>query len=110
MLGQFRACYLALARSDGPFYVGRGPPAGLALLGSYYPRGGMLGGSLAVNAISTIYPREIFLRLENSHYLTPGTPGHGFGGYLDTIMRNGSAWVGEDDLVSVLGTASGHLG
>jgi choline dehydrogenase len=54
--------------------------------------------------------RDIFIRVENNHYLTPGTPGHGFSGYLDTIMSNGSVWAGQDDLLTVLGTASGHLG
>ncbi len=54
--------------------------------------------------------RDIFVRVENNHYLPPGTPGHGFNGYLDTIMSNASVWAGQDDLLSVLGTASGHLG
>ncbi|AEO70987.1 uncharacterized protein THITE_2122898 [Thermothielavioides terrestris NRRL 8126] len=124
--------YLTWRRPDGSFYVGQAPPNGSTLLGIYYPRGGTLGGSSAVNAMGTIYPsesdwqnvvdltgdttwspshmREIFMRIENNHYLTPGTPGHGFSGYLDTIMSNGSVWVGQDDLVSVLGTVSAHLG
>ncbi len=59
---------------------------------------------------SPSHMRDIFVRVENNHYLPPGTPGHGFNGYLDTIMSNASAWAGQDDLLSVLGTASGHLG
>jgi choline dehydrogenase len=54
--------------------------------------------------------REIFVRMENNHYLTPGTPGHGFNGYFDTMRSGASIWTGQDDLLTVLGTASGHLG
>ncbi|KAK4118523.1 GMC oxidoreductase [Parathielavia appendiculata] len=124
--------HLTWRRPDGSFYVGRAPPAGSTLLGIHYPRGGTLGGSSTINAMSTMYPsesdwqnvvdltrdttwspshmRDIFMRVENNHYLTPGTSGHGFNGYLDTIMSNESVWAGQDDLLTVLGTASGHLG
>lgn len=54
--------------------------------------------------------RNIFKRIENNHYLPSGTPGHGFNGYLDTIKSGGSVWVGQNDLKTVLGTVSGHLG
>ncbi len=54
--------------------------------------------------------RDIFKRIEKNHYLPPGTAGHGFNGYLDTMMSNSSIWAGQDDLLSVLGTASGQLG
>ena len=50
--------HLTWRRLDGSFYVGRDPPAGATLLGIHYPRGGTLGGSSAVNAMSTIYPSE----------------------------------------------------
>ena len=50
--------HLTWKRPDGSFYVGRTPPAGSTLLGIYYPRGGTLGGSSAVNAMSTTYPSE----------------------------------------------------
>jgi choline dehydrogenase len=45
-------------RVDGSFYVGRDPPPGSTSLGIHYPRGGTLGGSSAINAMSTIYPSE----------------------------------------------------
>ena len=50
--------HLVWKRPDGSFYVGRDPPAGSALLGIHYPRGGTLGGSSAVNAMSTTYPSD----------------------------------------------------
>ncbi|AEO61263.1 GMC oxidoreductase-like protein [Thermothelomyces thermophilus ATCC 42464] len=124
--------HLTWRRPDGSFYVGRDPPPNSTLLGIYYPRGGTLGGSSAVNAMSTIYPsesdwqnivdltgdttwspehmREIFERIEKNHYLTPGAPGHGFNGYLDTIMSTETSWAGQNDLLAVLGAISGHLG
>ncbi|KAK3293726.1 GMC oxidoreductase-like protein [Chaetomium fimeti] len=124
--------HLTWRRADGSFYVGRDPPPGSTLLGIHYPRGGTLGGSSAVNAMSTIYPsesdwenivgltgdaswspkhmRNIFERIENNHHLAPGTPGHGFNGYLDTIVSDASVWAGQDDLLTALGTVAGHLG
>jgi len=45
-------------RPDGSFYAGRDPPAGSTRLGLYYPRGGTLGGSSAVNAMAAMYPSE----------------------------------------------------
>lgn len=59
---------------------------------------------------SPSHMRDIFVRIENNHYLTPGTPGHGFKGYFDTNMANETAWVGQDDLKTALGTVSGHVG
>jgi choline dehydrogenase len=50
--------HLTWRRPDGSFYVGRDPPADSTLLGIHYPRGGTLGGSSAVNAMSTVYPSE----------------------------------------------------
>ena len=108
--------HLTWRRSDGSFYVGRNPPAGATLLGLYYPRGGTLGGSSAINAIGSVLPsdsdwqnivditgdsswnpahmRNIFKSIENNHYLPPGTPGHGFNGYFDTNQGNQSIWFG----------------
>lgn len=59
---------------------------------------------------SPSHMRDIFVRLEKNHYMPSGTPGHGFAGYVDTIMSNASIWAGQDDLVAVLGTVSEHLG
>ncbi|KAK0716340.1 hypothetical protein B0H67DRAFT_487425 [Lasiosphaeris hirsuta] len=124
--------HLTWRRSDGSFYVGRNPPSGATLLGLYYPRGGTLGGSSAINAMGTVLPsesdwqniadltgdsswsptqmRNIFKRIENNHYLPPGTSGHGFNGYLDTNQGNQSIWYGQTDVLSALATLSDNLG
>ncbi|VBB83559.1 Putative GMC oxidoreductase [Podospora comata] len=119
-------------KTDGTFYVGTSPPAGATLLGIHYPRGGTLGGSSAVNAMSSVLPsdsdwqiiadltgdtswnptamRSIFARIENNHYLPSGTPGHGFNSYFDTSMSDESVWVGQDDMTTVMAEAADHLG
>ncbi|KAK3328755.1 GMC oxidoreductase-like protein [Apodospora peruviana] len=124
--------HLTWRRPDGSFYVGREPPPGATLLGLYYPRGGTLGGSSAVNAMGAILPsdsdwqivaaltgdntwspshmRSIFARIEKNHYLPPGTPGHGFNGYLDTNLPDAASWAGQDDLINILKVASASLG
>jgi choline dehydrogenase len=32
--------------------------------------------------------RKYFIKLENDHSVAPGTPGHGFNGYLDIIVND----------------------
>lgn len=54
--------------------------------------------------------RNIFKSIENNHYLPPGTPGHGFRGYLDTNQGNVSIWDNQTDMLSVLSTVSENLG
>lgn len=61
-------------------------------------------------ACSPSHMRGILQRIEKNHYLPLGAAGHGFSGYLDTIVSNQSVWVGQDDLLSVLGAASTRLG
>ncbi|KAK4159897.1 putative GMC oxidoreductase [Cladorrhinum sp. PSN259] len=126
--------HLVYRRTDGSFFVGKAAdaPAGSTRLGIHYPRGGTLGGSSAVNAMSAVYPSEsdwsnvvsltgdtswnpanmrtIFTNIERNHYLPSGTPGHGFNGYFDTQMANASTWVGQNDMVSVMAKASNALG
>jgi len=46
--------------------------------------------------------RRIFQRIEDNHYLTPGTAGHGFSGYLDTIGNDGDVFVRTPSMVTVL--------
>jgi choline dehydrogenase len=46
--------------------------------------------------------RQIFQRIERNHYLPPGTPGHGFDGYLDTNGNNGTVYVDNPGLTAVL--------
>jgi choline dehydrogenase len=54
--------------------------------------------------------RELFVNMENNHYLPPGTAGHGFAGYFDTNSAGTAIWEGYDDLQTVLGIISESLG
>ncbi|KAB5526340.1 hypothetical protein GE09DRAFT_1207576 [Coniochaeta sp. 2T2.1] len=118
--------HLTWKRADGSLWVGNGSaaPADAKLLGVYYPRGATLGGSSVINAAGAVLPsrsdwddigqttgdkswsneklRSLFERVERNHYLPPGTPGHGFDGYLDINGNNGTLYEGQPDLVSVL--------
>jgi choline dehydrogenase-like flavoprotein len=73
-------------------------------LGIYYPRGATVGGSMVANAMNFMMPpdsnweyiaeltgddswnpqqmREYFIELERNVYLEPGSPEHGFDGYI----------------------------
>lgn len=50
--------HLTWRNADGSYYVGREPPEGAELLGLYYPRGGTLGGSSAINAMGPVLPSD----------------------------------------------------
>lgn len=50
--------HLTWLRADGSYYVGTDPPVDATLLGIYYPRGGTLGGSSAVNAMGAVLPSD----------------------------------------------------
>jgi choline dehydrogenase len=101
---------------SGQYFVGRNPPESDAeMLGVYYPRGSTLGGSAIVNAGCTLLPsdsdwdvfsnetgdglwkgkemRKYFERIEHNEYLPPGTPGHGFTGWLPTIIASRSIYL-----------------
>lgn len=89
---------------DGGQYTGLNPPEGSTLKGTLYPRTGSLGGCTVHNALVTVYPhqsdfefiatltgdqswspsnmRRYFERMEKCTYVAPGTPGHGFDGWL----------------------------
>lgn len=100
---------------SGQLWVGREPPEEDAeMMGVYYPRGATLGGSAIVNAAVALLPsesdwdifsngtgdgiwsgremREIFKRIEHNNYLAPGTPGHGFDGWLQTNIPDRSVY------------------
>ncbi|PKS05660.1 hypothetical protein jhhlp_008179 [Lomentospora prolificans] len=124
--------HLTWLRPDGTYYVGNDPPTGATLLGLYYPRGGTLGGSSAVNAMGSVLPsdsdwqmiadltgdaswnpghmRDLFQNMELNHYLPPGTPGHGFNGYFHTNSAGQSVWDGYTDHLTVLGRIDESLG
>lgn len=50
--------HLTWRKEDGSYYVGNEPPEGAELLGLYYPRGGTLGGSSAINAMGSVLPSD----------------------------------------------------
>ncbi|KAM7205169.1 putative GMC oxidoreductase [Naviculisporaceae sp. PSN 640] len=131
---QLRNNHLTWQRADGSLWVGNGSaaPADATLLGIYYPRGATLGGGSVINAGATVLPsrsywdgigtltgdsswnadnlREIFQRIENNHYLPPGTPGHGFTGYFDTNGNNGTIWERAPGTTAILGSMVSTLG
>ncbi|PSN68536.1 GMC oxidoreductase [Corynespora cassiicola Philippines] len=102
---------------SGDFHVGPNnatgsgpPPPGSEPLGILYPRAGTLGGCSAHNALITVYPhksdwndiasltgdsswaadkmRNYFKKLERSRYLPSGIVGHGFDGWLTTMVTD----------------------
>lgn len=103
---QIRDYKLTYNTPGGGEYTGLNPPEGSTIKGVLYPRAAMLGGCTGHNALVAVYPdqidfdsiatltgdkswensnmRDYFVKLERNHYLLPGTPGHGFDGWLDT--------------------------
>ncbi|XP_014554467.1 hypothetical protein COCVIDRAFT_104929 [Bipolaris victoriae FI3] len=103
--------------ANGEYWVGRDPTVeghvGAERLGIFYPRGATLGGSAIVNAAATFLPsesdwdifdqgteedlwsgglmRKYFEKIEHNNYLEPGTPGHGFTGWLQTNIADRAA-------------------
>ena len=106
--------YTTYRNPDGSFYVGTSPPPGAVRLGIWYPRAGTLGGCAMHNGASANLPndavwnriaqitgdnswlasniRRYFIKLENNLYLPPGSPGHGFGGYIN-ITQPEPVWA-----------------
>ncbi|KAF2260094.1 glucose dehydrogenase [Lojkania enalia] len=108
------------------------PPAGSEPIGILYPRSGTLGGCSAHNALITVYPhrsdwdgiasltddaswaadkmRKYFVKLERSRYLPSGIIGHGFSGWLTTMVTDLTLVVQDFKLLSLViaaGTAMG---
>ncbi|KAH8596917.1 putative choline dehydrogenase [Bisporella sp. PMI_857] len=108
--------------SNGSYYVGIDPPADAEPLGIYYPRGATVGGSSQVNAMNFALPpdddwkiianltgddswlpekvRTHFIELERNLYL-PGSPEHGYGGYVSTNLNNISYFTARPGLVDI---------
>ncbi|KAK4223243.1 putative GMC oxidoreductase [Podospora fimiseda] len=122
---QRRNNHLTWRRGDGTLWVGNGAdaPADATPVGVYYPRGATLGGSSIINAGVTVLPsketwdsigrltgdsswngdaiRTLFQRIENNHYVPPGTPGHGFNGYLDINGNDGDVYARSPGITEV---------
>ncbi|KAF5974714.1 choline dehydrogenase [Fusarium coicis] len=96
--------------SNGTLWSGLDPPEGAEPLGILYPRGATLGGSAQLNAMNFALPsdndwdaigeltgddswrsdkmRELFIDIENCTYAAEGSPGHGFGGFVQSNRNN----------------------
>lgn len=108
------------------------PPAGSKPLGILYPRAGTLGGCSAHNALITVYPhksdwnniasltgdsswaadqmRKYFVKLERSRYIPSGVVGHGYSGWLTTMVTDLTLVIQDFKLLSLViaaGTAMG---
>ncbi|KAL1837851.1 hypothetical protein VTJ49DRAFT_3324 [Mycothermus thermophilus] len=123
---ELKNAHLTWRKPDGGLWAGKASdaPAGSTLLGVNYPRGATLGGSAVVNAGVAVLPpssdwdyiaqltgdvswnansiRNIFEQVEKNHYVSPGTPGHGFGGYLDINNNDGDVFARSQSTVDVL--------
>ncbi|KAH9203884.1 hypothetical protein DL95DRAFT_499884 [Leptodontidium sp. 2 PMI_412] len=119
---------------NGDLWVGpaTAAPAGAEMLGVQYPRGATLGGSSIVNAGLTLLPANsdwdyiknitgdaswdaahmggLFVKLEKNTYLPRGTPGHGFDGYLETALGNGSVFLSSPQATEVLQAMAAEAG
>ncbi|CAN9080149.1 unnamed protein product [Alternaria alternata] len=119
---------------DGKLWVGPGSeaPAGAEIVGIQYPRGATLGGSSIVNSALTVLPAnsdwdyiknltgddswnathmgELFIKLEKNQYRPRGTPGHGFDGYLETILGNGTVFLSSPQATAVLKAMAAEAG
>ncbi|KAH7111000.1 hypothetical protein B0J13DRAFT_534442 [Dactylonectria estremocensis] len=126
--------HLVWRLANGDLWVGptSDAPDGAEMLGVQYPRGATLGGSSIVNSGLTVLPsdsdwtyikgitgdsswsprhmRDLFVKLEKNQYLPRGTPGHGFDGYLKTIMGNGSIFLASPQATEVLGSMAAEAG
>ncbi|CRK31760.1 hypothetical protein BN1708_005561 [Verticillium longisporum] len=111
---------------NGNLWVGPGStaPLGAEIVGIQYPRGATLGGSSIVNSALTVQPAnsdwnyikdltgddswsaahmgDLFIKLERNQYLPRGTPGHGFDGYFETILGNGTVLLSSPQATAAL--------
>ncbi|KAJ0120794.1 alcohol oxidase [Diaporthe amygdali] len=129
-----RYAHLVWRKPDGDLWVGPGgsQPEGSVVLGVNYPRGAVLGGSSIINAGAVFLPsdsdwnyiaeitndttwnaehtRDLFIKLENNTYLPRGTAGHGFDGYLQTAIGDGTQYTSGQQAVDVLKAQISELG
>ncbi|KAF4968617.1 hypothetical protein FSARC_4041 [Fusarium sarcochroum] len=110
--------------SNGTLWSGLNPPEDAEPLGILYPRGATVGGSAQLNAMNLAMPPDkdwdyvaeltgddswrpdkmyqLFMDIENCTYRPEGTPGHGFGGFLDSNRNNISYITGRPGVVQSL--------
>ncbi|KAI1172343.1 hypothetical protein F4777DRAFT_582025 [Nemania sp. FL0916] len=117
---------------DGSFYVGLDPPEGATRLGVWYPRSATLGGCAMHNGGVCTLPndadwdyiaeitgdkgwsaknmRKYFEKMEVNEYLPPGTPGHGYDGYVNTTIGDPSFMQEDSDLQKLASQLISHTG
>ncbi|KAF4432129.1 hypothetical protein F53441_13848 [Fusarium austroafricanum] len=110
-------------QTNGSYYVGLDPPEGARPAGLYYPRGSTLGGSAQVNAMNFIWSpdnewdyianltgddswdhrhmRRHLKDLENCTYVSEGTLGHGFEGYVVNSFSNASIHLDQPNIANM---------
>ncbi|KAM0551258.1 hypothetical protein ACHAPJ_008603 [Fusarium lateritium] len=110
--------------SNGTLWYGLNPPEDAEPLGILYPRGATLGGSTQLNAMNLAMPPDhdwdyvaeltgddswrpdkmyqLFMDIENCTYRPEGTPGHGFGGFVDSNRNNISYITGRPGVIQSL--------
>jgi choline dehydrogenase len=124
---------------DGSLHVGPSattgtgaPPPGSEPLGILYPRSGTLGGCSSHNAMIAIYPHKsdwngiasltgdstwsadnmkgYFKKLERSRYLPNGVVGHGFDGWLTTMVTDLTLVLQDLKVLSLVVAAATAMG
>ncbi|OHW96114.1 GMC oxidoreductase [Colletotrichum incanum] len=92
--------------ANGLYWFGNAAraPEGAGLLGVYHPHGATIGGSSVTNAMATCHKnmRRFFERIEMNNYLPKSTPGHGFHGYFETVLGNGSQYLSNPNVMDIL--------
>lgn len=116
---------------SGQNYVGKYPPPGSKMRGILYPRAGTIGGCTAHNALVNVYPHErdwehiqeltgdatwnpgnmrrIYEKLENVDYLTFGSPGHGYDGWLGVGRADIKLSLNDTKLLAMGISAAGSI-
>ncbi|KAK3679812.1 hypothetical protein LTR78_000188 [Recurvomyces mirabilis] len=127
--------HLTWRTKEGGFNVGLDPPVNATKLGVYCPRTGTLGGCSTHNALAAALPsdsdwhaianvtgneswqagnmRQYFERVERNQYLSAGTFGRGFDGFLDISPNDPAVLANQPAVAAVLqaaAIASGQTG
>ncbi|CAI6333067.1 unnamed protein product [Periconia digitata] len=113
---------------DGSLYYGLEPPPDAEPLGILYPRGATVGGSSQVNAQNWAKASDndwdwvanytsdpswnaqamepYFIAVENCTYCEPGTPNHGFDGFISSNINNATYVTGRPYVVEYMSNAA----
>ncbi|TIC91816.1 Choline dehydrogenase, mitochondrial [Colletotrichum higginsianum] len=67
-------------------------------------------GELTDQTFSAVHMGELFIKLEKNQYVPRGTPGHGYDGYLETVLGNGTVLLSSPQATSVLEAMAAEAG